>query len=51
MCKYRTPFTDDEGRYKCYLCMKDWEICDGQCYLHLEKASEILELLKKEGGN
>lgn len=51
MCKYATPFTDDEGRYECYLCMKDWEICDGQCYLHPEKPSEILELLKKKGGN
>lgn len=51
MCKYSTPFTDDEGHYEYYLCMKDWEMCDGQCYLHLEKKSDILELLKKRGGN
>ena len=42
---------NDEGHYECYLCIKDWELCDGQCNLHLEKPSDILELLKKRGGN
>lgn len=46
MCKYATPFTDENGQYDYHLCMKDWEICDGICNLHLKKCSKVLDYIE-----
>lgn len=50
MCKFATPWTDDEGRYDCYLCIKDWTQCDGICGEHKEIETKALEIIKAKGG-
>lgn len=40
MCKYKTPFTDEQGYYDSYLCVKDFCECDGNCDQHKEKLNK-----------
>ena len=41
-CNDSMPWTDEEGRFSSFLCLKDCKECDKQCYKHI-KLNPLIE--------